>query len=51
MASTKGRDGLSPDREKVLELHKAGKGPSAIAKGLKIGRSSVYRLINAGDAA
>ncbi len=35
------------DADKVRELHAAGMGPAAIAKQLKMARSSVYRLIEA----
>jgi DNA invertase Pin-like site-specific DNA recombinase len=33
------------DADKVRELHEAGMGPAAIAKQLKMARSSVYRLL------
>jgi len=33
------------DAAKVRELHAAGVGPAAIAKQLKMARSSVYRLL------
>ena len=39
----------SIDRESVLELHKAGVGPSEIATRLKIGRASVYRMLAGGQ--
>jgi DNA invertase Pin-like site-specific DNA recombinase len=35
----------SVDAHRVRELHKAGMGPSAIAKELKVGRTSVYRAL------
>jgi len=41
----------SIDPEEVQALHKAGKSPTAIARELGIARSSVYRFIDAGDAA
>ena len=33
------------DREAILDLHKQGIGPAAIAKQLKVGRTSVYRAL------
>ena len=39
------------DVDKVRELHAAGKGPAAIAKQLKMARSSVYRLLDQGEGA
>jgi DNA invertase Pin-like site-specific DNA recombinase len=36
------------DNGRVLELHAAGVGPSAIAKQLSIGRASVYRALEGG---
>ena len=35
------------DADKVKQLHKDGMGATAIAKELKIGRASVYRMLNA----
>lgn len=35
----------SIDREAILDLHKQGIGPAAIAKQLKVGRTSVYRAL------
>jgi len=35
------------DADKVKQLHKGGMGATAIAKELKIGRASVYRMLNA----
>lgn len=35
----------SIDRERVIQLHKKGMGPTAIADELKIGRASVYRVL------
>lgn len=40
----------SVDVAKVRELHGAGLGPSAIAKQLKVGRTSVYRALAGADA-
>ena len=39
------------DADKVKELHASGKGPAAIAKQLKMARSSVYRLLEQGEGA
>ena len=39
------------DPDKVKELHASGKGPAAIAKQLKMARSSVYRLLEQGEGA
>ena len=41
----------SIDPDKVKALREAGKSPTAIAKELKIARSSVYRYLDTGDAA
>jgi DNA invertase Pin-like site-specific DNA recombinase len=41
----------SIDAEKVRELHAAGVGPAAIAKQLKLARSSVYRLLGHAEGA
>lgn len=49
-AKTKGiYKGRKPsiDRTKILELRAAGIGPTAIADRLRIGRASVYRVLNA----
>jgi DNA invertase Pin-like site-specific DNA recombinase len=46
----KGRK-ASIDRDLVLALHKAGVGPALIARELKIGRASVYRLLEGAGAA
>lgn len=35
----------SVDNSRILELHRQGIGPSAIAKQLKVGRTSVYRAL------
>src|SRR4051794_26157429 len=40
----------SIDIAKILELRATGVGPTAIADKLRIGRASVYRVINAGAA-
>ncbi|CDX55593.1 Transposon gamma-delta resolvase (fragment) [Mesorhizobium plurifarium] len=39
------------DRDRILQLHSEGHGPSVIAKAMNCSRMQVYRILNAGTSA